>query len=293
MGKTVFFTLSGITIYFLIFAGLYYWIYKSSLNSKFNYKGKTLNGFNTAEPAFLFSESYHSRIQIKAMNDLRVKKFLNQIQPTNWSSFIQLKTGKKEFDNRFEEMHEMQLRGLTSEKIIENLFPKYSRVKYLFWKNEKNYTGQQNFQNGMYHLFRSELAKHDLLSQEKIEQVYDDIMTYVNQSNSGYLITLSEFLKQTYKKYINETSNQNVFKEMLYNHVLSNLSQAITLSFEELEEKLTFMDMCYFSVVAGTTTGYGDIVPLSTIARTINWIHIILTYFGFAMLVSYYSNKVF
>ena len=47
-------------------------------------------------------------------------------------------------------------------------------------------------------------------------------------------------------------------------------------SFTKDQEKLTFIDALYFSMVTQTTLGYGDISPKSEIMRSISFIHLAL-----------------
>lgn len=53
-----------------------------------------------------------------------------------------------------------------------------------------------------------------------------------------------------------------------------------TLPSNSFNKELTFSDAIYFSFITHTTVGYGDIVPVSDVARSLVILHSFLMFFN-------------
>ncbi len=280
----------GLIVLFFIFGIIYFLIHKIGYQKQISYyKNKKIIHYKTLLPAFFLSPAYNTRIKIKAMNDLRLKDWFGHIQPIQWASF-KIVPPQRDPENNSEEdelkqIQEMTLRGLTADLLIEHAFKKYSTVQYEFWHNHHGHSGTKSLENEL-SILKNFLINQNILEEDDAETLISNLKIFFKETTKGNIGQIRDILLSKVQKYSSKTDKPELLKVVTYSHVLAGLSHAINISLDQLREQPTFWDFIYFSVISGTTTGFGDIVPVSNWARSFNWIQILLTYSYLAFMIS-------
>lgn len=98
-------------------------------------------------------------------------------------------------------------------------------------------------------------------------------------------------MKNIARSFVRYVRNDDSIQTLLMTHIVIILIFACiykTISIQNIEafnteEEMTFFDCVYFSVVTHTTVGYGDIYPVSKVARTFMMAQV-MTVFYFAFM---------
>lgn len=263
-----------ILLAFVGFTELYYRIYKWGFNRVIEYNGHRITE-NNPVPTFFISSDYNSRLVVKAADELRAPIRPDGAKPLSWGYFNlnndEMSDAKKENDNNMHSWFaDLSLRGLTVEKLVEQLFREYGDVEYEFWVNngqkKQNYKVNENLEQ-----FVLRVVNEGILEKESAVALQKRTADYFEKKNRDYLGNVSTDIK-IFLDEVSAKSNDAVkLKSYYYSAVVSGLSSGSLIYYDKLREELTRSDFLYFAI-----TGGGDIQPLSEGSRLAHMLQIII-----------------
>lgn len=310
--KLLLFSLSVVFYFFLIlaFTFIYSITQKLHLAAVENYKGKTLQGFKTPTPAFILTGEIKTRVQIKALNELFLNKFGNQILNMHWRSFNQDNSLIRQFPNEKQnqsDFNDVFTRGLKPSNLVDEAFNKYWSVEFNINSYRDNiflelfpFKVMNEFAEETIDAFKNRINQNLLTPQEinlyneliKTSNILlQNVLTNHKTQNFG---NLSMLLNNEYNKldpYV--WKDKARFKEIFFGMFLDTLTNPgveITYNLEKLIEYPTFTDFFYFSSMVATNNVPSDILPVTDDARFIVWIQMMLSYFLLALLIGVVLN---
>src|SRR3954470_9665970 len=246
---------------FIIFAAIYQFIY-----SRGNGRNDVLS-----DPTFIVSSGYNSRRITNAQNDLLIRRFGGVYAPVSWhlfSPWISYQNPNETAESkatreRIEQTIAKARSNIPPEELVEKAFLKYGDVYFQIGVGIIQRFSNMNMLQIQMQTLRHGTLFEKLLGEADAKELADKMPEYFSMQPQGSIKGLGEYMKNSVDMYAPKSGNPGRLKHLFYGHVLAGISDSITFSMELIQDRLTYWDFLYFSVVAGTTTGFGDIVPVS------------------------------
>ena len=270
-----------------------------------HYKGKRLHNFTQAIPAFKLSETLRDRISIRAKNDLRIRDFVGETTNVTWQQFSQDRSFQRQFPDQassWDDFKDTHTRGMTPSVLVEKVFPQYGLVELKISKYTDNSFHHffplkvvaEVFQRPLPeidHLYRSEaLSKEQRDLFDALATVALEIQTHLLQKTDAQkLVWVSEYMKGAAEKCAKFSPDSSRFKDIFYGEILATLAGPISIvqfNFDGMPLTPNLGDFIYMSTLIGTSNIPSEITPITSDARLVTWMQLIVSYFLLALNVA-------
>lgn len=287
----------------IIFAGIYYFLFKLHEISIVQFHKRNLIGFATPLPAFHISETLKTRIEVEAKNDLRITDFSNNIF---WQSFSEDRSLQRSFPdsaNHWDNFREDFRLGVTPIELVEKNFQKHWPIQITIQDYRDNsfdiifpirvlqeYFEIVSVEDLQRRIQLNQLSFEEASTYNALLQIAPKIRINIFEIRTPFSIgELSNKMKQFADEILPLSPKHERMKSIIYGEILNILAPSQTIlsfNFAPLTLRPEKMDFVYMSTMIATGNVPSEVTPLTNDSRAWIWLQSIFSYFNLAVIVA-------